>query len=158
MIDFDKDVQYFKRWQFDDPRSCYIGSGWLIEPKLVNMLDELTDRTGWNIVIHHAVGGAVVMDDKMDDKRFCLDEHHLRNKGYCAADFHFETNAPPRAQFYEVMYTGFTGIGVFTNLAIGTYTRDEYDILPIAFHVDLRSPSESQIWTCNERNDNRYLF
>lgn len=155
MIDFDKDTKYFMRWQFDDPRTCYIGSGWLIQPEIIYMLNDLIERTGWNIVPHHSVGGAVVMDHKMDDKRFCLNEYHLDK---CAVDFHFETNANVREQFYEVYYTGFTGIGVFTNLAIGTYNRDEFDILPVAFHVDLRPPSKSQIWTCEEYNKNNYLF
>lgn len=158
MIDFDKDIKYFMRWQFDDPRTCYIGSGWLINPELVYMLDELIERTGWNIIPHHSVGGCVVLDEKMNDKRFCLDKHHLQSHKHCAVDFHFETNAPPREQFWEVYSVGFTGIGIFTNLAIGTYNRDEFDILPVAFHVDLRSPSEAQIWTCDKRGHNKYLF
>jgi len=158
MIDFEKDVQNFMRWQFDDPRHCYIGSGWLINPEVVYMLDDLADRTGWKIVPHYSIGGGIVMDDKIDDKRFCLDVHHKRDGGHCAIDFHFEIDAPPREQFYEVYSAGFTGIGIFTNLAVGTYDRDGYDILPIAFHVDLRAKHEAQVWVCSERGINKYLF
>ena len=155
MIDFDKDVKHFKRYQFDDPRSCYIGSGWLINPELVSKLDELITITGWNIKPHYSIGGGVVMDEKLENKRFCLDEHHLRNKGYCAVDFHFEIDAPPEEQLKVLYKMGFSGIGVFTNLAIASYARDEFDLLPIAFHVDLRKIPT--FWVCNERGKNRYM-
>lgn len=157
MIDYDEVVS-FKRYQFDDPRNCYIGSGWLMNENSVKLLDKLSITTGWPVIPHFSVGGCVVMDDGIDDIRFCNSEYHTRSKGYSAIDFHFATDAHPKDQIHKVLISGFTGIGVFYNIAIHDRDSEGIRILQVAFHVDLRPVEETQIWTCGNKGENKYLF
>jgi hypothetical protein len=152
MIDF-SNVKHFKRYMFDDPRICQVCSGWNINPDIVYMLDDLYNKTNWVIVPHWSVYGCVVMDDAIRSVRFCKNKWHLRENGCKAVDFHFETEAHPLEQIDEVLKYDFTGIGLFTEIALSTGKEKLIRYLQIAFHVDL-GEKERIIWSYPENSIN----
>lgn len=157
MIDFDK-VKHFKRYQFDHPDVCKLGSGYLMDEQTVIMLDDFAYSTGWEIVPLWSVGGGVIIDTKTDDRRLCLDKYHLKDNGCKAVDFFFNTDAHPKIQVREVLKTDFNGIGIFTSVALSTKDEHTINYLPVAFHVDTRPVEEFQIWTVDGSRNIHNLF
>jgi hypothetical protein len=125
-------VKYFRRYEFQDPLHGP-ESGDLIDDRLVVMLDRLRHEAGWPIIIHWAVGGAVDVDGTYGHADHSF---HLASMGCKAVDFHFQTDAPFRYQYYLVSKVGFAGVGIYP------------DWKPCAgFHVDLRPMVQTQRWS-----------
>jgi len=147
LINWNK-VRYFKREEFDDPN--YPGSGENIDGILLFMLDRLRHETGWPIITHWKVGGCVDVDGTHGHAPH---SYHLKKSGSRAVDFHFGTTASSREQFYNVIKSGFTGIGVYIDV-----WKWNGHVLPIAFHVDIRPKTETQIWTCRKKGEYIYVL
>lgn len=157
MIRWDS-IPFFKRIEFDDPH--YPGSGENISGVLLsNMvsLRKLTCRfsppSGWPIIVHSPVGGAVDMDGSWGHAE---NSFHLyrpdREPVYlscCAADIHFATVASPRLQYYLVSQINFSGIGVYYDW------QWKGKPLPIGFHLDTRPRDRMQRW---KRVDGEYIY
>ena len=143
MIKWDQ-IPEFSRHEFDDPE--HPGSGDLFNEVAFYKLLDLRRKTGWPIVTHVAVGGAV---DVGGTHGHAKGSYHGESKGFCAVDFHFITDAGTREQYQAVAESGFPGIGVY------------YDwhwngkLLPIGFHVDDRPKDKAQRWT---RKAGKYLY
>ena len=146
MIDW-ANIRYFHPHEFDDP--LYPGSGKSIDGELVTLLDNVRIQTGWPIIIHAKVGGAVDVSGKHGHSS---NSFHLQWNGCLAADFHFLTNAPPRAQYAWIEKQEFTGIGVYY------CWHWNGKLLPIAFHVDKRPVDRIQRWVCRERGEYNFLL
>ncbi len=131
-------VRHFKRYEFDDP--LYPGSGDLIDGQLLYMLDRLREDTGWPIHPHWEVGGCVDVDGSHGHAKH---SYHLKKMGCKAVDFHFDTTASFREQYYAVSKAGFTGIGVYPNW--------EHP----GFHVDTRPKEKTQRWV---RRNGIYIY
>jgi len=144
MINWNK-YKYFKEEDFADPLSK--GSGNMIDERLLFLLDELRIRFGWPMIFHSIVGGCV---DVNGSHGHAKKSYHLTLMGAKAVDFHFQTTkVHARKQFLEVIKTGFTGIGVYFDWSWNN------NLLPIGFHVDLRSENKTQIW---KRSSGRYIY
>jgi len=134
----------FKIEEFDDPH--YPGSGVFISPYLFQKLLSLRLKTGWPIIPHGKVGGAV---DVKGEWGHAKHSYHLKERGCRACDFHFSTTASTREQFHAVASMGFTGIGVYYDW------KWNGKPLPIGFHVDARPASKTQIW---KRINKKYIY
>ena len=132
-------IKYFKKEEFDDP--LFPGSGENINFLTVKFLDKLRENTGWPIVVHCWVGGAV---DMHGNHGHSSNSFHLYKNGCKAVDFHFRTNASIQRQIKEVLKSDFTGIGVYYDWGV-----------PVGFHVDTRPVSRYQIW---KRDKDRYIY
>ena len=141
-------IQYFEESEFDDP--LYPGSGENIDPLLVFEMDSLRRATGWPIIIHTMVGGAV---DMYGEHGHSKGSYHLLENGCMADDWHFVTDAPYRLQYRAVEKMGFTGIGMY--LGIWHWAGE---LLPVAFHTDRRSKDKIQRWSCREKGKYFYLL
>jgi len=140
-------IQYFEESEFDDP--LYPGSGENIDPLLVFEMDSLRRATGWPIIIHTMVGGAV---DMYGEHEHSKGSYHLFKNGCMACDWHFATDAPYRRQYAAVEKMGFTGIGIY--LGIWHWAGK---LLKIAFHTDRRPKGRIQRW-CDRKNQKRVYF
>jgi len=132
-------IRYFKREEFRDPLHGP-ESGDLIDDRLVYALDRLRHETGWPIVIHWQLGGAVDVDGSHGH---ASRSYHLASRGCKAADWHFVTDAPLRYQYYKVCLGGFPGIGVYPEWHNP------------GFHTDLRPTVQCQHWT---RRGDQYIY
>ncbi len=104
-------------------------------------------HTGWPVIVHWQVGGAVDVDGSHGHSD---DSYHLAVNGYMATDFHFETRASIRVQFNALLYGGFhTGIGYYPHWA---YSGKNCP----GWHVDLRPPKKTQFW--ERRRDGSYVY
>ncbi len=133
-------IEHFTRAEFQDPRYGP-ESGDLIDAAFLVLIVRLRIETGWPMVIHWAVGGAVDVDGAHGhaDRSY-----HRKDMGCKAVDFHFKTDASVRLQYYEVSRAGFTGIGFYP----------EWRPVP-GFHVDGRPKDRTQRWT---RKNGKYLY
>ena len=152
MIDFNN-VKHMKRYQFDSPQLCQIGSGWNINEEIVYILDDIITLTGWKAIPHWSIFGGVVIDDAVYDFRFCKSKWHLLKYGCKAIDFHFETEATPKEQFKVLYESNVQGIGIFTNLALATREENKADLLTVAFHIDIGERKEREIWVYPENKN-----
>jgi len=139
-------IEFFTQEEFDDP--LYPGSGENIDARLVLALDSLRRATGWPIIIHTMVGGAV---DMYGEHGHSDGSYHLLENGCKADDWHFKTNAPYRLQYRAVEKMGFTGIGVY----LGVWHWGG-ELLKIAFHTDRRPKSRIQRWC--DRKDRKRVY
>ena len=134
-------IDYFDCYEFDDPN--YPGSGDCIDKSLLLNLVALRRVTGWKVLTHYSVGGAVDIDGSWGHSGNSL---HLSNSGCKAVDFHFETNTPINIQLYYVMITGFAGIGVCP------YWNNP------GFHVDTRLIRRTSLWSSPAKRVYKYLL
>ncbi len=144
MISWNK-VKYFKSYEFDDPD--FPGSGKEINGTLLWQLVKLRKDTGWPIITHWRVGGCI---DVLGNHGHATHSYHRKDRGCKACDFHFDTTVSPRYQFFMVAKTGFGGIGIYQN-----QWHWNNKLLPIGFHVDVRSSSRAQIW---KRENGKYIY
>ena len=143
MIPWDR-IEHFTRAEFQDPRYGP-ESGDLIDAAFLVLIVRLRIETGWPMLIHWAVGGAVDVDGAHGhaDRSY-----HLKKQGCKAVDFHFRTGAPVRSQYYEVARVGFAGVGFYPGW---TWNGK---IAP-GFHVDGRPKDRTQRWT---RKNGEYSY
>jgi hypothetical protein len=141
-IDWDK-YRYFDRYEFDDPD--HPGSGDYITEDIVRYLNYLRTKTRWPIKTHWEVGGCI---DVNGTHGHSSNSYHLKKNGG-AADFHFKTNESPRKQFWEVMNSGFTGVGAYYDW------HWDGQLLVIGFHVDPRPIEKTQLW---RRDNGKYTY
>lgn len=143
MIPWDR-VKHFSRDEFQDPQYGP-ESGDLIDGVLLEMLVRLRHGTGWPMMIHWAVGGAVDVDGAHGhgDRSY-----HLKERGCKAVDFHFASRAPARLQYYEVARSGFSGLGFYPDWKWN-------GVVTPGFHVDLRPKEWTQRW---RRKDGQYVY
>ena len=137
-------IEHFTRDEFQDPRYGP-ESGELIDAVFLEMIVRLRIHTGWPMVIHWAVGGAVDIDGAHGhgDRSY-----HLKDKGCKAVDFHFVTEASARLQYYEIARVGFSGVGFYPGWTWnGTITP--------GWHVDIRPKDITQRWT---RKNGKYIY
>ena len=137
-------VRYFTQREFQDPDVT--NSGDLIDGRLLLLLDKLRHETGWPIIPHWQVGGCV---DVNGTHGHAPHSYHLKAKGCKAVDFHFNTTATPRYQYYMVSLFGFPGLGVYYDW------HWNGELLPLGFHVDLRPRKRTQRWA---RRDGHYTY
>lgn len=135
-------VKHFSSEEFDDP--YFPGSGKFIDGVLLLKLEQLREWTGWPIITHWAVGGCIDVEGKHGHSK---NSYHLKKM---ACDFHLETDDNPRCQYYQVAKASFGGIGVYQN-----EWKWHDELLPIAFHVDVRPKTKTQVW---RRKDGEYLY
>lgn len=144
-------IEHFVPGEFSDP--FYKGSWRFMSAETILMLDWLRKNTGWPIVTHnkHGIRGAVCYHPEGHSNN----SFHYVENGAHAVDFHFLTKASIREQAYEVMQSGFTGIGFYYDwLWFDSKTRKSYDI-PIGFHCDCRGVKRLQIW---KRENGKYIY
>lgn len=134
-------VRHFSPHEFADPDVP--GSGQSINGVLLYALDELRNKTGWPIRIHWEDGGAV---DVRGAHGHALGSYHLLANGARAADWHFDCDAPARAQIRAVLQAGFGGTGIYYNWGV-----------PVGFHTDVRPCEKYQVWVQHQRNEYIYL-
>jgi len=102
------EIEHFEQGEFDDPD--HPESGELIDETLVLTLDQLRDTTGWALIPHWNVGGCV---DVYGTHGHDDNSYHRADNGCSACDFHFDTDAHTRLQFYAVEKIGFSGVGIY---------------------------------------------
>ena len=141
-------IEFFEQENFDDP--LYPGSGKNIDPLIVLALDSLRRNTGWPIIIHTVVGGAI---DMYGEHGHAANSYHLFDNGCVAVDWHFITKADYRLQYRAVEKIGFTGIGIYINL-----WKWNSKLLSAGFHTDLRPKGRIQRWSCRKRGEYIYLL
>jgi len=136
-------IEHFTRDEFQDPRYGP-ESGDLIDPTFLVMIVRLRIETGWPMVVHWAVGGAVDIDGAHGhaDRSY-----HLRDMGCKAIDFHFVTEVSVRLQYYEVARAGFSGVGFYPE-----WTWN--GMITPGYHLDGRQKKRTQRWT---RKDGKYF-
>ena len=147
-LDWSK-VAFFVPEEFSDPH--HEGSWKFMSAKTVLKLAWLRKNSGWPILTHnkHGLRGCACMEPTGHSKNSA---HYVKN-GAHAVDFHFVTTASIREQVYEVLQSGFTGIGLYYDwLWPG---RDGLYQLPVGFHVDNRGKEKLQIW---KRENKSYTF
>ena len=138
-------IKYFTSREFDDPN--HPGSGELINATVVLILEAVRRRTGWPMIVHWAVGGAVDVDGSHGHSD---DSYHLAENDCMAVDFHFKTKASIRLQFHALLVGGFhTGIGYYPHWV---YSGKKCP----GWHVDLRPSEITQFW--KRRKDGRYVY
>ena len=123
-------IRHFTRDEFQDP---LFGpeSGDLIDGEFLAMIIRLRIDTGWPMMVHWQVGGAVDVEGSYGHAD---ESYHLKNQGCKAIDFHFLTEAPFNRQFWEIAHTGFAGIGFYPQW-----------IHP-GWHIDKRPIEEAFLW------------
>jgi len=139
------EIDFFDPEEFDDPEAP--GSWIYMNPMTIHTLNDLRVRTGWKIVTHNRYGlrGCVCVR-KAGHSATSL--HYAKNPAGCSAvDWHFVTDADPRAQALAVLQSGFTGIGCYYDWQWNSLS------LPVGFHTDMRR--RPQLWT---RVDGRYVY
>ena len=141
-------IEFFEQSEFDDP--LYPGSGENIDALIVLALDSLRRGTGWPMIVHTIVGGAVDMYGKHGHAD---ESYHLLKNGCKAADWHFVTDAPYRLQYRAVEKMGFNGIGIYLKL-----WKWNGKILQIGFHTDRRPKELIQRWLCRKKGKYFYLL
>jgi len=141
-IDWNK-IRHFKPSEFDDPEAP--GSHVHQDAATVYALDNLRHKTGWPIVTHNRFGlrGCVCVRPAGHSTGSL---HYVEN-GASAVDFHFATQAAPRAQAMAVLGSGFAGVGIYYDWHWAGRR------LAIGFHVDQRH--RPQIW---KRIDGEYIY
>lgn len=137
-------ISCFGCHEFDDPN--HVGSGSNINKQFLDKVIALRALTGWPIVTHAPVGGAVDMDGSWGHAG---QSYHRLDMGCKALDFHFITGADKRTQYYYVSKIGFAGIGVYNDW------HWDNQLLSIGFHVDDRSIARTQRWS---RQDGKYIY
>jgi len=136
--------EYFKPREFDDP--AYPNSGEQIDDELLLKLYRLREETGWAIITHWQVGGAIDVDGRYGH---APNSYHLLKNGAKAVDFHFKTNAPVNLQIYYVLKQGFGGVGIYYDWHWNGKP------LPVGFHVDVRSERNFVVW---KRIHRQYIY
>jgi len=139
-----KEIKYFTKKEFDDP--SFEDSGDNIDRILLDLLISLREKSGWPIITHCKVGGCV---DMKGYHGHAQNSYHLFRYGAKACDFHFDTTAPVREQFYMVTRLPFTGLGVYYDWSFNNIK------LPVGFHVDLRPEKVTQFWI---RDNKKYSY
>ena len=143
MIEWDV-IPEFGRKEFDDPD--HPGSGDQFDKETYNRLLTMRRQTGWPIITHAPVGGAV---DLYGNHGHTANSYHSAGKGFKALDFHFKTSAGTRKQYQAVCDAGFTGIGIYYDWHWAGKP------LPIGFHIDTRPMEKAQRW---RREKGQYLY
>jgi len=143
MIAWDR-IEHFNRDEFQDPLHGP-ESGDLIDPTFLVLVVRLRVQTGWPMIIHWAVGGAV---DVNGAHGHAGQSYHRADMGCKAIDFHFVTEAPVRLQYYEVARVGFSGLGFYPDWELNGR------ITP-GWHVDARPKGRTQRWT---RRGGKYIY
>jgi hypothetical protein len=136
-----EEVNNFKPHEFDDPE--FPGSWAFMSEKTINLLDSIRTYTGWPIITHNKDGirGCVCVNPTGHSSN----SRHYANhaEGCSAVDFHFDTNVDTRKQAMEVLWSGFSGVGIYF----------DWNSCEIGFHVDFRI--RPQIW---KRENGEYTY
>lgn len=138
------DVPHFKCGEFDDPN--HPGSGDMIDRKLLRHLVALRVQTGWPVIIHGAVGGAVDVDGSWGHADA---SYHLQKQGCKAVDWHFVADVDVRTQAFLILQAGFRGVGFYYDW------HWNGELLSIGFHTDMRPLGRTQVW---KRVDGEYIY
>lgn len=146
MIDWSSFTEFSRR-EFDDPG--FPGSGDEFDEYSFSLLLNLRRVTGWPIITHAVVGGAV---DVHGAHGHAKNSRHLVSMGASALDWHFKTDVHPREQIHAVIQAGFTGIGIYYDW------RWDRKVLPVGFHTDTRPKNQTQIWTRRYGRSYTYLL
>ncbi len=124
MIHWDS-VRYFVPKEFEDP--SVVDSGELIDGVTLLLLDRLRHEIGCPIIVHAAV-------DVNGTHGHAINSYHLVKSGCTAVDFHFDTTCTLKEQFYDVINSGFDGIGFYPEWGNP------------GFHVDIRGHKNTSLW------------
>lgn len=144
-MSFWDEIEHFTPAEFQDPDVP--DSGEAIYEPLVRKLDDLRERTGWKIIIHWIVGGAIDVHGTHGHKPASW---HRLDKGAKAADWHFDFGdrlpEPKWKQFRAVEEEGFPGVGIYYHWKWNNRT------LPIGFHTDMRPWGWMNRWVCFQKD------
>jgi len=139
------EIEYFEPEEFDDPD---VPESWtFMDPTSIDLLNDLRRATGWPIFTHNEFGVRGCVCVKADGHSANSRHYAMHPDGCSAIDWHFDTDADPRAQALAVLQSGFTGIGVYYDW------RWAGKPLVIGFHTDRRE--RPQIW---KRENGSYTY